>query len=85
MAGLLAGCDYASKLPDAPATLGYELAGPKPPSVTAPMPDPMLPDPTATVSLPPPPTPTLGSGLDTRALQVSPIEAERCPRLPRRS
>jgi len=77
MAGLLAGCDYASKLPDAPATLGYELAGPKPPSVTAPMPDPMLPDPTATVSLPPPPTPTLGSGLDTRALQVSPIEAER--------
>ena len=33
-AGLLAGCDYASKLPDAPTTLGYELQT-KPPSVTA--------------------------------------------------
>lgn len=32
--GLLAGCDYASKLPDAPATLGYELQSQKPPSVT---------------------------------------------------
>ncbi len=33
-AGLLAGCDYASKLPDAPTTLGYELQSKKPPSVT---------------------------------------------------
>lgn len=33
-AGALAGCDYASKLPDAPETLGYELQQQKPPSVT---------------------------------------------------
>ncbi len=61
MAGLLAGCDYASKLPDAPTTLGYELQGPKPPSITAPV---------EIASAPPPGT--LGNGLNTKALQVAP-------------
>lgn len=54
-AGLLAGCDYASKLPDAPTTLGYELQSKKPPSVTGIQPQDFGP--------PPPPT-------DLAALQL---------------
>ena len=81
MAGLLAGCDYASKLPDAPTTLGYELQAQKPPSITAPRTDligPPVPPapPTRTAALTPPP---IGGGLDTQALRVSPggIEVPR--------
>ena len=89
MAGLLAGCDYASRLPDAPSTLGYELQSAKPPSVTAPQGElvgPPLPSvkappqpPTLQAEFSPPTAPTLGRGLDTQTLQVSPegIEAPR--------
>ncbi len=68
-AGLLAGCDYASKLPDAPSTLGYELQSQKPPSVTAPIQEPVgpPPPPALVASLPEP-----GQNLNTQVLQVSP-------------
>lgn len=77
MAGLLAGCDYASKLPEAPSSLGYELQAQKPPSVTAPpgadLIGPPPPPSTDIAELSPPvPPPSLGKGLDTRALKVSP-------------
>lgn len=77
--GLLAGCDYASKLPDAPTTLGYELQTRKPPSVTAPQGNPAAPPPPA-LNVPPVPDPTelarleapqLETNLDTQALRVS--------------
>jgi hypothetical protein len=59
MAGLLAGCDYASKLPDAPTTLGYELQSKKPPSVTGieagPAPAPRVVSAPPPVQGPPPP------------------------------
>ncbi len=72
-AGLLAGCDYASKLPDAPTTLGYELQTRKPPSVTAPQADRIGPPPPPPAlqqvaqAAPPLPAPDL----DTQALRVS--------------
>jgi len=83
-AGLLAGCDYASKLPDAPTTLGYELQTRKPPSVTAPQ-DGLIGPPPPAVNAPPLPAPTqtaqiqapqLGTDLNTQALRVPDVEFE---------
>ena len=84
--GLLAGCDYASKLPDAPTTLGYELQTQKPPSVTGIEPEQYGPPPAPVgVAAAPQPAPLpsapltkqariqvpdLPSDLNTQALQV---------------
>ena len=78
--GLLAGCDYASKLPDAPTTLGYELQTRKPPSVTAPQGGGLVgPPPPPALQAPPLPAPTQvarleaqqgGTDLNTQALRV---------------
>ncbi len=91
-AGLLAGCDYASKLPDAPTTLGYELQSKKPPSVTGIQPQefgpPLPPTDLAGLDLPEPPAevaqapatapdlPPLPSDLNTGVLQIPSYQPE---------
>ncbi len=84
--GLLAGCDYASRLPDAPTTLGYELQTQKPPSVTAPQGGGLVgPPPPPALNVPPLPAPTqtaqvevpqFNPDLNTQALRVPEVDFE---------